>query len=122
MTDQQLRDAIRTALHDEWWRAIRAKIEDTPDGHVDRLTDAIMRDLEAAGFEFRIAVEALAVRQADRIDVAAQLVTDARNRLSGLLTAACPGPHHFVQHRNHLPPWCNACRYTALGQPIGAAA
>jgi len=122
MTDQQLRDAVRTALHDEWWRGIREKIADSPDGHVDRLTDAIMRDLAAAGFEFRIACEALAVRRADRIEVAAQLVVDARNRLSGMLTAACPGPHHFVQHRDHRPPWCDACRYTPDGIPIRTAA
>lgn len=45
MTSTSLRETIRTALHDEWWRSIREKIEDAPDGHVERLTDAIMRVL-----------------------------------------------------------------------------
>jgi len=88
----------------------------------ERIAKAVVDELAAGGIEVRFAEEQLAVRRADRIETAAQLVADARNRLSGLLTAACPGPHRFVQHRDHLPPWCNACRYTALGQPIGAAA
>lgn len=56
------------------------------------------------------------------IEAAAAAVVTTRQRLADLLTAACPGPHRFVQHRDHLPPWCNACRYTAVGQPIGAKA
>lgn len=33
---------------------------------------------------------------------------------------ACPGPHRVVQHRDHKPPWCRACRRTAYGLPIPA--
>lgn len=43
-----LRDTIRTALHDEWWRSIREKIEDSPEGHVDRLTDVVTLAVEPA--------------------------------------------------------------------------
>lgn len=38
-----LRATIRTALHDEWWRSIREQIEDSPEGHVERLTDVVMQ-------------------------------------------------------------------------------
>ena len=52
------------------------------------------------------------------IEAAAQALSAARQRLADLLTAACPGPHRFVQHRDGKSPWCNACRHTALGQHI----
>lgn len=42
----------------------------------------------------------------------------ARIVLSGLIMAACPGPHKFVQHRDNRPPWCNRCRYTADGEVV----
>lgn len=45
MTSTPLRETIRTALHDEWWRSIREKIEDSPDGHVERLTDVVAKAL-----------------------------------------------------------------------------
>lgn len=51
MTSTPLRETIRTALHDEWWRSIREKIEDAPEGHVERLTDKVMRALKAAEME-----------------------------------------------------------------------
>lgn len=43
MTSTPLREMIHTALHDEWWRSIREKIEDTPEGHVERLTNVVMK-------------------------------------------------------------------------------
>lgn len=55
------------------------------------------------------------------IEAAAAAVTTTRQRLANLLSAACPGPHWFVQHRDRLPPWCEACRYTAIGQRIAEA-
>jgi hypothetical protein len=44
-----IRKVVRDALRDEWMRSIREQIEDTPDGHVERLTDAVMRALEDSG-------------------------------------------------------------------------
>lgn len=52
------------------------------------------------------------------IQAAADAVTTSRQQLAQLLIEECPGPHRFDQHRDHRPPWCNACRYTALGQHI----
>lgn len=87
----------------------------------ERFARAVVDELAAGGIQVRFAEEQLAVRQADRIETAAALVTEARQRLADLLTAACPGPHRFVQHRDHRPPWCKACRYTAIGQPVPTA-
>lgn len=43
---------------------------------------------------------------------------DARLDLADAIRAACPGRHTYVQHRDGLPPWCKACRYTEDGYRI----
>lgn len=136
MTDETVRETIRTALHEEWWRSIREKIEDAPDGHVERLTSAIMQRLDAVGLAKATMVEVTmdqttqdgvmsliraqvqAQKTKPTIEAAAEAVRATRQRLANLLTERCPGPHRFVQHRDHRPPWCRACRYTAGGQPV----
>jgi len=45
----------------------------------------------------------------------------ARRRLQDLLRRNCPGPHRYVQHRDHKPPWCRVCRYRVDGVPVDAA-
>lgn len=42
-TDHSLvRVLVRNALRNEWMRSIREQIEDSPDGHVERMTHAVM--------------------------------------------------------------------------------
>lgn len=51
----------------------------------------------------------------------ADAATDLRKaaaHLTQLLRKYCPGPHKPVQHRDHKPPWCNACRRTSDGWQI----
>lgn len=46
MVTPDLRTAVREAIHTEWWRRIREQVADTPDGHIDALTDAVMAGLD----------------------------------------------------------------------------
>jgi hypothetical protein len=48
----------------------------------------------------------------------AQAIDVARMQLAALMMSSCPGPHAFVQHRDRLPPWCKACRYTRDGRRL----
>jgi hypothetical protein len=36
-------------------------------------------------------------------------------RLQATLRDRCPGDHRYVQHRDRLPPWCDACGFTDIG-------
>jgi hypothetical protein len=36
-------------------------------------------------------------------------------RLQATLRDQCPGDHHYEQHRDRLPPWCDACGFTDIG-------
>jgi hypothetical protein len=61
---------------------------------------------------------AAAARAAARIRAAAYDAQSARTQLGTLIAESCPGPHHYIQHRDHKPPWCPACRYTPDGTYI----
>lgn len=48
-------------------------------------------------------------------------VWEAVSRAEQLIASNCPGPHRYVQHRDHKPPWCNQCRYTEAGYKVPPA-
>lgn len=50
-----------------------------------------------------------------RIADQAEEVEQARLRLADTIRNACPGDHRYVQHRDGMRPWCEACGYTAAG-------
>jgi hypothetical protein len=39
----------------------------------------------------------------------------ALQRLQARIAEQCPGPHEYVNRRDLLPPWCDACGYTDTG-------
>jgi hypothetical protein len=56
----------------------------------------------------------------EHIAVAAAKARRWRQELGLRLAMHCPGPHGYVQHRDHKPPWCPKCGYTADGDLVGA--
>lgn len=54
----------------------------------------------------------------EEIRLAIDEVRDALGRAEALIASHCPGPHLYVQHRDHRPPWCDECRRTAIGHKI----
>ena len=45
-------------------------------------------------------------------------IREVRRRLARLqasITEECPGEHRYVNHRDLLPPWCDACGFTDVG-------
>lgn len=57
-------------------------------------------------------------------ELLAELRLEHKLTLDALLTlveAMCPGPHKPVLHRDHKPPWCKACRRTALGDLVSSS-
>jgi hypothetical protein len=58
----------------------------------------------------------------DRIAELAGKVIDARLALADAIRDACPGPHAYVQHRDHNPPWCKTCGRGEMGTRYGKPA
>jgi hypothetical protein len=60
-----------------------------------------------------------AAANAHLIAEAARAAENIMRHLDKLLYTLCPGPHLPRQHRDHHPPWCEACGYTTSGRLVG---
>jgi hypothetical protein len=47
-----------------------------------------------------------------------ELVDRAVGNLALVMLTNCPLPHEFVQRRDGMGPWCEACGYAANGERV----